>query len=215
LFNCVSMAQQRTFPPLPTMLPPISGGVLVERLQARHAKRDFALALGRVCPEKGFHLALDAAALAGVSLLIAGQVFPYPYHQHYFDEQILPRLGPRARFLGPVGFARKRRLLTAARCLLVPSLVAETGSLVAMEALACGTPVVAFPAGALAEIIEPGVTGFLVNDVREMAKAIHAAGKIDPERCRAAAAERFSLERMVERYFAVYERLAAAVPATV
>jgi glycosyltransferase involved in cell wall biosynthesis len=215
LFNCVSMAQQRTFPPLPTMLPPISGGVPVERLQARHAKRDFALALGRVCPEKGFHLALDAAALAGVSLLIAGQVFPYPYHQHYFDEQILPRLGPRARFLGPVGFARKRRLLTAARCLLVPSLVAETGSLVAMEALACGTPLIAFPAGALAEIVEPGVTGFLVNDVRELAEAIHAAGKIDPEQCRAAAAGRFSLERMVERYFAVYERLAAAVPATV
>ncbi len=84
-----------------------------------------------------------------------------------------------------------------------------------MEALACGTPLVAFPAGALTEIIEPGVTGFLVNDVWEMAEAIHAAGKIDPEQCRAAAAGRFSLEQMVERYFAVYERLAAAVPATV
>src|SRR5690349_8812665 len=79
-FNCVSEAQQRTFPGLPTMLPPIPGGVPVERLQARHAKRNFALALGRICPEKGFHLALPAAEMAGMPLLIAGQVFPYPYH---------------------------------------------------------------------------------------------------------------------------------------
>jgi glycosyltransferase involved in cell wall biosynthesis len=212
-FNCVSETQQRTFPRLPTMLPPITGGVPIERLQARHARRNFALALGRICPEKGFHLALDAAEMAGVPLLIAGRVFPYPYHQRYFDEQIRPRLSARVRFLGPVGFSRKRRLLTAARCLLVPSLVAETGSLVAMEALACGTPVVAFPAGALAEIVEPGVTGFLVSDAREMAKAIHMAEEIDPEACRAATRRRFSLDRMVERYFAVYERLAASIAA--
>jgi glycosyltransferase involved in cell wall biosynthesis len=214
-FNCVSEAQRRTFPPLPNMLPPVSGGVPVEQLRARHAKRNFALALGRICPEKGFHLALDAAGTARVPLLIAGQVFPYPDHQRYFDEQIRPRLRAGARFLGPVGFARKRRLLSAARCVLLPSLVAETGSLVAMEALACGTPVIAFPAGALAEIVEPGVTGFLVAAVREMAEAILAAARIDPEACRAAARARFSLGRMVERYFAVYERLAvkASAPA--
>ena len=97
----------------------------------------------------------------------------------------------------------------------MPSLVAETGSLVAMEALACGTPVVAFPAGALADIVEPGVTGFLVKDAQEMAEAIAAAGTIDPERCREAARARFSLGRMVERYLAVYERFAATAPATV
>ena len=211
-FNCVSAAQQRTFPPLPNMLPPIPGGVPVERLTVRHAKRNFALTLGRICPEKGIHLALDAAEQADVPLLIAGRVFPYPYHQAYFDEQVRPRLGRHARFLGPVGFTRKRRLLSAARCLLVPSLVAETGSLVAMEALACGTPVVAFPAGALADIVEPGVTGFLVNDAQEMAEAIAAAETIDPERCRAAARERFSLDRMLGQYLAVYERLAARVP---
>ena len=72
------------------------GGVPVDRLQARHAKRNFVLALGRVCPEKGFHLALDAVERAGVPLLIAGQVFPYPSHQAYFDKQIRPRLGDGA-----------------------------------------------------------------------------------------------------------------------
>src|SRR5205823_4301116 len=134
---------------------------------------------------------LEAAALAQVPLLIAGQVFPYEYHERYFAEEIRPRLGPRARFLGNLGVLRKRRFLTAARCLVMPSLIAETSSLVAMEAIACGTPVVAFPVGALPEIIEPGVTGFLVGDTREMAEAIRAVGGIDRERCRAIARDRF------------------------
>jgi glycosyltransferase involved in cell wall biosynthesis len=208
-FNCVSPAQHRTFPALPNMLPPIGNGVPFQRLQARHAVRDFVVALGRVCPEKGFHLAFDAAAIAGTPLLLAGEVFPYEAHQRYFAEQVRPRLGRQARFLGPVGFARKRRLLSAARCLLAPSLVAETSSLVAMEALACGCPVVAFPAGALAEIVEPGITGYLVGGAEEMAESIPACAAIDREACRQTARRRFSLDATIVRYFAVYERLAA------
>lgn len=208
-FNCVSRAQAGTFPALPNMLDPIDNGVPVAALAARHARRDFVLALGRICPEKGFHLALDAARLAGAPLLIAGRVFPYEAHERHFADEIRPRLGPHARFLGPVGFARKRRLLTAARCLLVPSLAPETSSLVAMEALACGCPVVAFPAGALADIVEPGVTGFLVADEREMAEAIALCDRLDREACRAAARRRFSLDAMAARYLALYERLAA------
>jgi glycosyltransferase involved in cell wall biosynthesis len=208
-FNCVSASHRRSFPANEAMLPEIPNGVPVGELEGRHAKREFALALGRICPEKGFHHALDAAALAQVPLLIAGRVFPYPDHEQYFAEEIEPRLGPQARFLGNLDFARKRRFLTAARCLIMPSLIAETSSLVAMEAIACGTPVVAFPVGALPDLIEPGVTGFLVRDTREMAEAIHASGGIDHDRCRDIARRRFSLERMVEGYFGYYRRLAA------
>lgn len=205
----VSQSQHENFPPGAPVLPPIPNGVPVEALAARHAKRGFALCLGRICPEKGFHHALDAAKLAGTPLLLAGEVFPYPAHEDYFRTEIEPRLdGPR-RFIGPVGLRRKRRLLTAARCLLVPSLAQETSSLVAMEALACGTPVVAFRAGALPEIVEHGRTGFLVNDERELASAIGAASGLLPEDCRAAARERFDLRGMVTRYFGLYRQMVA------
>jgi glycosyltransferase involved in cell wall biosynthesis len=208
-FNCVSASHRRSFPANEAMLPEIPNGVPVGELQGRHAKRSFALALGRICPEKGFHLALDAAALARTPLLIAGRVFPYPEHEQYFAENIEPRLGPHARFLGSLDFARKRRFLTAARCLLMPSLIAETSSLVTMEAIACGTPVVAFPVGALPDLIEPGVTGFLVRDTQQMAEAIRASGSLDRERCREVARRRFSMGRMVEGYFAYYRELAS------
>jgi glycosyltransferase involved in cell wall biosynthesis len=208
-FNCVSANQRSSFPPFAAMLTEIENGVSVGRLQACHARRNFALCLGRICPEKGFEHALEAARLAETPLLIGGEVFPYDAHRDYFEAEIRPRLGPSARFLGPVGWSRKRRLLSAARCLLAPSLAKETSSLVAMEAIACGTPVVAFPNGALADIVEPGVTGYLVACAREMAEAIHAADRLDREHCRDIARRRFSLERMVAGYFALYRRLAA------
>jgi glycosyltransferase involved in cell wall biosynthesis len=190
-------------------LPPICNGVDVEALVGcRVTKRGFALMLARLCPEKGVHFALQAAHAADISLLIGGAVFPYPEHLAYFDSEVRPLLDRRRRFLGPVGLARKRRLLAAARCLLAPSLAPETSSLVAMEALASGTPVIAFRAGALAEIVEHGRTGWLVENADEMAAAIARAAEIDPSACRAAARERFSQGRMVRAYFRLYDALA-------
>jgi glycosyltransferase involved in cell wall biosynthesis len=206
--HCVSAAQRARCPSGAMLLPEVPNGVALDALAARHAKRRFALALGRICPEKGFHIALDAAQRAGVPLLLAGQTFPYEAHETYFAREIAPRLDAGRRFIGPIGPTRKRRLLSAARCLLLPSLAPETSSLVAMEALACGTPVIAFPSGALPEIVEHGRTGFIVRNEREMAEAIHSAALIEPEVCRTAARERFSLEHTIERYFALYRDLA-------
>jgi hypothetical protein len=205
--NPVSRAQQQTCAPCPRLLAAVENGVPVAALQARHGKRRYAVVLGRICPEKGVHLAIEAAKRADLALLIGGEVFAYDAHERYFREEVEPRLDRRRRYLGPIGFARKRRLLTGARCLLVPSLAPETSSLVAREALACGTPVIAFPNGALPETIDHGRTGFLVRTVEEMADAIDKAPTLSPDRCREAAAERFSLEVMSGRYIALYRQL--------
>ncbi|PBC19336.1 glycosyltransferase family 4 protein [Mesorhizobium sp. WSM4307] len=206
--HAVSTAQQKTAPPGARLAAPIPNGVDIEALGLPQAKRDFALVLSRICPEKGIHLALDAAKQAGVPLVVGGKVYSYELHTRYFRDEVQPRLDGRRRFLGPLGFTAKRRFLNAARCLVIPSLAAETSSLVAMEALACGTPVVAFPNGALPDVIEHGKTGFLVNTIEEMAQAIIAASSLDAEACRAEARRRFSLERMISSYMDAYHALA-------
>ena len=202
--NAVSASQHRTFGHNPRLLPPIENGVDMGAEPSPRAKRNFALMLARICPEKGVHLAIEAAKLASLPLLIGGEVFPYPDHLAYFRREVQPRLDRRRRFLGPVGGARKRRLLGSARCLLAPSCIAETSSLVGREAIATGTPVVAFKAGALVETIEHGRTGFLVDDVAGMAAAMHQVHSLCPAYCREAARRRFSLERMIEAYFSAY-----------
>lgn len=207
-FNAVSATQHAACPTDATLLGPVPNGVPVERLRTRVSKRGYALVLGRICPEKNQHAALDAGTHAGVPVLLGGQVFPYPDHERYWRDEVVPRLatGPH-RFLGPLGFARKRRLLSAARCLISASIAPETSSLVAMEAMACGTPVVAIATGALPEIVEDGVTGILVHDAAALTAAIHDAGRLDGQRCRAVARERFSAEAMVARYLELYRRM--------
>jgi glycosyltransferase involved in cell wall biosynthesis len=207
-FNCVSHSQHRACPDLPNLLRPIVNGVDIEGLRAEPgARRAHALVLARICPEKGIHLAIQAARAADVDLVIAGEVFPYADHQRYFNQEIQPRLDARRVFIGPAGFETKRRLLQAARCLLVPSLIEETSSLVAMEALACGAPVVAFRRGALAEIVEHGATGFLAENADEMALAIGRADLLKAADCAGAAKQRFDAGRMAGEYLDLYGKL--------
>jgi hypothetical protein len=206
--NPVSWSQHRACPPHPHLLPPVCNGVPVEALATRLSRRRYALALGRICPEKNLHVALDAGTRAGIPVLLGGQVFPYPEHQRYWREEIAPRLASgRHRFLGPLGFMRKRRLLGAARCLVSASIAPETSSLVAMEALACGTPVVALGVGALPEIVEHGVTGFIAADVAGLAEGMRAAARINAETCRATACRRFSATAMANHYLELYGHL--------
>ncbi|HEY0138138.1 MAG TPA: glycosyltransferase [Nannocystis sp.] len=140
------------------LLAPITNGVDSATYAPSATKRDFALVIGRVAPEKGFHDAVAAARLADVPLVAAGRLFPYPAYYSYFAERLRPEFDVQRRFVGPVEGEAKRRLLARARCVLIPSTAPETSSLVAMEALASGTPVIAYRAGALPGIVEDGVT---------------------------------------------------------
>jgi glycosyltransferase involved in cell wall biosynthesis len=206
--NCVSAVQHQAVEDHPSMLPPIENGVRARETEAQ-TRRGFALMLTRICPEKGVHNAIDATKLAGVPLIICGETFPYPGHLRYFDEEIAPRLDALRRFIGPVGGNRKSWLLGAARCLLIPSTIAETSSLVAREALAAGTPVIAWRSGALPDVVDHGRTGFLVDDVEAMGAAIHRTHELSPADCYAAARDRFPLDRMIEGYLSAYRTILA------
>lgn len=205
----VSDNQAATAPPGVELLSPIPNGVDLDLYRAAGDKGDYALVMGRMAPEKGFHDAIAAAKAAGVPLVIAGALYPYPAHQAYFEETVAPALDAERRWIGAVTGAAKRRLIAEARCLLVPSTAPETSSLVAMEALASGTPVIAYRAGALPDVVEDGITGFIVDDVAAMADAIGRVEAIDPAACRRAAELRFDARRMCAAYLDLYRRLAA------
>ncbi len=209
--NPVSESQLARAPWAPShLLAPVRNGVDVARYAPGRA-RDYLLFLGRMCPEKGVETALDAATQAGARLLLAGELYPYPEHQAWFAERVRPRLGARARWLGPVTGARKARLLAGARAVLVPSTVAETGSLVTMEALASGTPVIGSAIGEIPNLLDEGVTGFTCQpgDATAFAAAIARIGELSRSAARAAALRRFSVERTTDAYIALYRRLIA------
>ena len=141
-FICVSRSQARSWPG--HHLQVIDNGVPLQNFGAAVSRRGFILLLGRICPEKAWHLALDAASAAGVPAVLAGVLHRFPEHERYYHEEIVPRLRPgRAVYAGVAEGDTKRRLLAAASCVVVPSQAPETSSLVAIEALASGTPVVA------------------------------------------------------------------------
>jgi glycosyltransferase involved in cell wall biosynthesis len=203
---CVSRSQAGYCPAEAQIEAVIENGVSLPQFHST-PKESYVTALGRICPEKGFHLALDAATKAGLPLVLAGKVFGYPSHEQYWNEELKPRIKPPHRFLGPVGSSEKQELLSRARCLVVSSLVDETSSLVAMEAMACGTPVVALRRGALSEIVEEGRTGFVVDSPEQLPDAMLAARRLSPITCREQAVARFSSLRMTARYLRVYEHL--------
>ena len=209
-FQCVSDSQRRTCAKLLGDVPVVENGVPLPSFRLDREREDFAVALGRICPEKNVHEALEAGTLAGTQVLVGGHVFPYREHGEYFHEKVEPLLNGESahRFLGPIETERRQRLLARAKCLLHSTIAPETSSLVAMEALAVGTPVIAYRSGALPDIIDDGVTGFLVDNVEQMADAIRRVDQIRPEDCRAAAEKRFSRERMVHDYFNLYATMA-------
>jgi glycosyltransferase involved in cell wall biosynthesis len=173
-------------------------------------KEDFVLWIGRMTAGKGPHRAVEAARRAGANLVLAGPV--QPGQEDFFRAEVEPHLGsPGVSYVGEVGGRRKMELFARARALLMPIRWPEPFGMVMVEALATGTPIVAFPEGAVPEIVEHGRSGFLVDDEDGMAAAIAELDSLEPWRCRESA-ERFDSDRVAARYEAVYRRAAGEPP---
>ena len=199
-------SRQRMLAPDLNWVGTVHHGLRVTDWPFRAIKDDFALFLGRFCPEKAPHLALDAAHFAGIPLVLAG-TFVEPADRPYFERQVRPRLTNSDKVIGPVGGLAKRELLAAARCLLFPIRWEEPFGLVMIEAMATGTPVVALRAGSVGEVVVDGKTGYVCDEPSDLGAALEAVGDIDPKACRSHVQECFGLDRMVAGYEAVYEGL--------
>lgn len=185
----------------------VNNAIDIRLYQPAQAKKDYLLFLGRFHPNKGADLAIQVAERLGALLMIAAPT-PHPDQRPYFDERIAPHLGRQALYLGEVTGSRKADLLAEARCVLMPDRWEEPFGLVALEAAASGTPVVAMRRGALPELVIHGETGYLVDSVEEMVEAVRAVDQIDPFRCRQHACSSFSVQRMVDGYLDLYQRAA-------
>jgi len=207
-YNTISHSQRRSMPPIRNTR--FSGVVYnaidVASFPYSERKDDFLLFLGRVAPEKGTHLAIEVARRLGRTLIIAAKVDRFD--QRYFETAVEPQIdGKLIRFVGEADAQMKRDLLARARCVLLPLCWEEPFGLVMAESMACGTPVVAFRRGSAPEIIVDGETGFLVDDVEAMARAVLDADRIDPKRCRQHVEERFNPQRMAADYLSLYEAI--------
>jgi glycosyltransferase involved in cell wall biosynthesis len=164
---------------------------------------DSLVFLGRIHPDKGVHLAIEVARISGLPLLIAGII----QDRTYFREQVEPRLSDTIRYIGPVDVAGKNDLFARALALLHLNTIPERFGLVLAEANAAGVPVIAMDLGSCGEVIQEGLTGFLVHTADEGARVIGRLNEIDRSACRRRVQECFSLETMVEAYERVYRQV--------
>ena len=186
-------------------------GIPLERYEFHPNQGDYLAFLGRVSPEKGLDHAIEIAKRAGMPLKIAAKVDRAD--REYHDAVIKPLLQhPLVEFLGEVGYPDKCDFLGQAAALLFPIRWPEPFGLVMIEAMACGTPVIAYPCGSVPEIMEDGVTGFVVQDTESAVQAVQRLSEIDRAACRQRCEERFSASRMTDDYLSIYERLIGGEP---
>lgn len=172
-------------------------------------KEDYLLAFGRLCADKGFHTAIEVAKRTGMKLVIAGAL--QPGNRDYYETVIKPQLdGDQIKYLGETSLSEKWNLFSKARAFLFPIQWPEPFGLVMIEAMATGTPVIAFPEGSVPEVVEDGITGFTVKTVDEMIEAVGKIDEIDAEMCREHVQNKFSVAKCTDRYERVYETVLAS-----
>jgi glycosyltransferase involved in cell wall biosynthesis len=183
----------------------IYNGISFEDFTFRGEGGEYFAYLGYLTPEKGAHLAVQAARRAGVKLRLAGSYYGC---EQYFQSEIAPFLEEgKVEYMGVLAPAERNRFLGSARALLFPVNWEEPFGLVMIEAMACGTPVIGFKRAAAPEVIVPDLSGFLVETPEEMAEALGRVDALDRRECRAYVEANFSVERMTDGYERAYARL--------
>ncbi|MES2483011.1 MAG: glycosyltransferase family 4 protein [Pseudomonadota bacterium] len=181
-------------------------GLPVNLYQLNLKPRDYFAFVGRLSPEKRVDRAIEIAIACGIPLMIAAKVDPVD--QVYFEQHIRPLLGnPLIKYIGEIDDARKNEVVGGARALLFPIDWPEPFGLVMIEAMACGTPVVAYRCGSVPEIMQDGVTGYVVDNQDDAIAAARVIDRLDRRRCREAFERRFTSEKMAARYLRVYQSL--------
>ena len=202
----ISDAQRRPLPGA-NFVGTVHHGLPPDLLRPVAMKREYLAFLGRICPEKSPDRAIRIARDAGMKLKIAAKVDRVD--RAYFETTIRPLIdGDQVEMIGEIGDAEKPAFLSGAKALLLPIEWPEPFGLVMIEAMACGTPTIAFPAGSVPEVIEHGLTGFIVHDESAAAAAVSRLDRLSPELIRARFEERFTARRMAEDYLALYRRIA-------
>jgi glycosyltransferase involved in cell wall biosynthesis len=199
----ISDAQRR---PLPWIgwCGTVHHGIPEDLYQLQEKPGEYLAFLGRICPEKRVDRAIEIAKRSGRQLKIAAKVDPAD--RDYFSGYIKPLLRhPLVEFIGEIGEDRKGDFLGNALALLFPIDWSEPFGLVLIEAMACGTPVIAYNQGSVPEVIEDGKTGFIVDNQNDAVAAVDRLGVIDRKRCRQEFEKRFSAQRMASDYLMIYE----------
>ncbi len=202
----VSEAQRGPAPML-NWLGTVYHGLPKDRYALCDEPGDYLAYLGRLAPAKGVEEAIEIARRAGMPLKMAGAMLDVD--GSYFDEVVAPRLTDSdVEYVGEIDDRGKQALLGGARALLFPTRVRESFGLAMIEAMACGTPVIGFRRGAVPEVVQDGVTGFVVEDVAAAVEAVRRLGGLRRTVCRQVFEDRFTARRMAEEYMALYRRLA-------
>jgi glycosyltransferase involved in cell wall biosynthesis len=183
----------------------VYNGLSMEEYPFDGGTGDYLLYVGRISMQKGVHIAIAVAQELDLPLVIAAKLDPED--EQYFNFYIKPRLGGRIEWIGEVDETKRNELMSQAKCFLHPATWREPFGLTLIEAAACGCPVVAFNRGSIPEIIQDGVTGFVVDDIEEMTEAVDKIGTIDRAACRAHALSKFSAKRMADDYEELYRKL--------
>jgi glycosyltransferase involved in cell wall biosynthesis len=203
----VSNSQRSLIPNL-NWLGTVPHGMPLELLTPQPIRRDYLAFLGRISPEKGIESAISIARETGMKLKIAAKIDKVAWG--YFMSQIQPELdGAAVEYVGEIGDHEKSTFLSGAHALLFPIAFPEPFGLTMIEAMACGTPVIAFNRASVPEVVEDGVTGFIVADVKSAAIAVRNLNQLDRIQVRTRFEARFSVRRMVEDYLKIYEGLTA------